>query len=83
MFLLVVKITKPFEQVLYFLNMPCYCADWFHGDAFGLTEENASQLIGFKCHVCRGRDAPICPHVKINALSHTEPPNAAIERAEE
>ncbi|CAL5212450.1 unnamed protein product [Lathyrus oleraceus] len=58
------------------------CGDWFHGDAFGLTEENASQLIGFKCHVCRGRDAPICPHVKINALSRIES-NAAIERAEE
>ncbi|CAI8617227.1 unnamed protein product [Vicia faba] len=58
------------------------CGDWFHGDAFGLTEENASQLIGFKCHVCRGRDAPICPHVKINALSRIEP-NASTERAEE
>ncbi|XP_045825371.1 DDT domain-containing protein PTM [Trifolium pratense] len=58
------------------------CGDWFHGDAFGLTVENAEQLIGFRCHVCRSRDAPICPHVKINALSDTEP-NAAIECAEE
>lgn len=58
------------------------CGDWFHGEAFGLNVENARQLIGFKCHVCLDRTAPICPHMKINALSHTES-NAAIECAEE
>ncbi|KAJ1420637.1 Zinc finger, PHD-type [Sesbania bispinosa] len=58
------------------------CGDWFHGDAFGLNVEKAKQLIGFKCHVCRDRPAPICPHIKSNALSHTES-NAAIECAEE
>ncbi|KAH1158356.1 hypothetical protein AAZX31_11G094000 [Glycine max] len=58
------------------------CGDWFHGDAFGLNVENTRQLIGFKCHVCLDRTAPICPHLKINALSRTES-NAAIECAEE
>ncbi|KHN05492.1 Nucleosome-remodeling factor subunit BPTF [Glycine soja] len=58
------------------------CGDWFHGDAFGLNVENARQLIGFKCHVCLDRTAPICPHLKVNALSCTES-NAAIECGEE
>ncbi|KAK7258117.1 hypothetical protein RIF29_32569 [Crotalaria pallida] len=58
------------------------CGDWFHGDAFGLTFDNARQLIGFKCHDCRGRAAPICPHMKINAFSHTER-NVATEGSEE
>lgn len=66
-------ITKPFEQVLDFINIPCYYADWFHGDAFGLTVENARQLIGFRCHACRGSIAPICPHVKNNTPSPTDP----------
>lgn len=66
----------------YNLNSLRYYADWFHGDAFGLTLDNARQLIGFKCHVCRDRTAPICPHMKINELSHTES-NAATECAEE
>ncbi|CAJ1933950.1 unnamed protein product [Sphenostylis stenocarpa] len=58
------------------------CGDWFHGDAFGLNMENVRQLIGFKCHVCLDRTAPICPHMKINGLSHPES-NAANECAEE
>ncbi|KAE9616405.1 putative transcription factor & chromatin remodeling DDT family [Lupinus albus] len=58
------------------------CGDWFHGDAFGLTLDNARQLIGFRCHVCRDRAAPVCPHMKINALPHTES-NMATECAEE
>ncbi|OIW05602.1 hypothetical protein TanjilG_23388 [Lupinus angustifolius] len=57
------------------------CGDWYHGDAFGLTLDNARQLIGFRCHVCRDRAAPVCPHI-INALPHTES-NAATECAEE
>lgn len=44
--------------------------------------ENVKQLIGFKCHVCLDRTAPICPHVKINALSRPES-SAANESAEE
>lgn len=63
------------------LNIPRYYADWFHGDAFGLTVEKAGQLIGFRCHVCRDRAAPICPHMSINSLSRTES-NAAFDRAE-
>ncbi|XP_019450900.1 PREDICTED: DDT domain-containing protein PTM-like isoform X2 [Lupinus angustifolius] len=58
------------------------CGDWFHGDAFGLTLDNARQLIGFRCHVCRDRAAPVCPHMKINALPRTES-NMATECAEE
>lgn len=42
-----------------------YYAEWFHGDAFGLTLENINKLIGFRCHVCRKRDPPICPHVLV------------------
>lgn len=37
-------------------------AGWFHGDAFGLNAENVSNLIGFKCHNCRKRTPPVCPH---------------------
>ena len=75
--------TTPFEHLSkYILNILCYYADWFHGDAFGLNVENARQLIGFKCHVCLDRTAPICPHLKVNALSCTES-NAAIECGEE
>ncbi|KAI9117771.1 hypothetical protein K1719_011186 [Acacia pycnantha] len=48
------------------------CGEWFHGDAFGLTLENVRQLIGFRCHVCRDRFAPICPHKNSNALTHAE-----------
>ncbi|XP_047159025.1 DDT domain-containing protein PTM isoform X2 [Vigna umbellata] len=58
------------------------CGDWFHGDAFGLNVDNVKQLIGFKCHVCLDRTAPICPHVKINAFSRPES-SAANECAEE
>ncbi|XP_027360332.1 DDT domain-containing protein PTM isoform X2 [Abrus precatorius] len=58
------------------------CGDWFHGDAFGLNRENTIQLIGFRCHVCRDKPAPVCPHMKINTLSHTEG-DAAIECGEE
>ncbi|KAI4306753.1 hypothetical protein L6164_030005 [Bauhinia variegata] len=58
------------------------CGEWFHGDAFGLTIENARQLIGFRCHVCRDRAAPICPHMKRDALSPAES-NSAIECTEE
>ncbi|XP_042954331.1 DDT domain-containing protein PTM [Carya illinoinensis] len=39
------------------------CGEWFHGDAFGLTLENIDKLIGFRCHICRKRDPPICPHL--------------------
>ncbi|CAL0304326.1 unnamed protein product [Lupinus luteus] len=58
------------------------CGDWFHGDAFGLTLDNARQIIGFRCHVCRDRAAPVCPHMKINALPHAES-NMSTECAEE
>ncbi|XP_028789234.1 DDT domain-containing protein PTM isoform X2 [Neltuma alba] len=58
------------------------CGEWFHGDAFGLTLENVRQLIGFRCHVCRDRTAPMCPHKNNNAMTHAEI-KAATEYAEE
>ncbi|VFQ94021.1 unnamed protein product [Cuscuta campestris] len=36
------------------------CGDWFHGDAFGLTSERIGNVIGFKCHKCRNKSAPVC-----------------------
>ncbi|KAK6776314.1 hypothetical protein RDI58_027315 [Solanum bulbocastanum] len=39
------------------------CGDWFHGDAFGLTAERITKLIGFKCHECRQRTPPFCAHL--------------------
>ncbi|KAF3625903.1 putative hexokinase-3-like [Capsicum annuum] len=39
------------------------CGDWFHGDAFGLTAERVTKLIGFKCHKCRQRTPPPCAHL--------------------
>lgn len=39
------------------------CKDWYHGDAFGLRDEHISVIIGFKCHKCRERAPPICPHL--------------------
>ncbi|KAM1804386.1 hypothetical protein FF1_030247 [Malus domestica] len=40
------------------------CGVWFHGDAFGLNSENIGKLIGFKCHMCREGNPPICPHLE-------------------
>lgn len=37
-------------------------AEWFHGEAFGLHSENIDKIIGFKCHACRERAPPVCPH---------------------
>ncbi|CAN4120975.1 unnamed protein product [Withania somnifera] len=39
------------------------CGDWFHGDAFNLTAERITKLIGFKCHKCRQRTPPFCAHL--------------------
>ncbi|KAL5831783.1 hypothetical protein ACOSQ4_017137 [Xanthoceras sorbifolium] len=38
------------------------CGEWYHGDAYGLNAENICMLIGFRCHVCRKRTPPVCPH---------------------
>ncbi|KAK9273798.1 hypothetical protein L1049_018608 [Liquidambar formosana] len=40
------------------------CGDWFHGDAFGLNAEKIGNLIGFRCHACRKRTPPVCPHLQ-------------------
>lgn len=39
----------------------CHAA-WFHGDAFGLDQTKIDILIGFRCHICRKRLPPVCPH---------------------
>lgn len=39
-----------------------YCPLWFHGDALGITENNISEVMGFKCHKCRKKGGPSCPH---------------------
>lgn len=40
------------------------CGDWFHGDAFNITAERITKLIGFKCHKCRQRNPPpFCAHL--------------------
>ncbi|KAG6546832.1 hypothetical protein Mapa_011685 [Marchantia paleacea] len=38
-----------------------WCEEWYHGDAVGLTQEDVSLLMGFKCHKCRKCRAPSCP----------------------
>ncbi|XP_042515683.1 DDT domain-containing protein PTM-like [Macadamia integrifolia] len=40
------------------------CEDWFHGDAFGLTVEKLGSILGFRCHRCRQRNPPLCPHLQ-------------------
>lgn len=40
------------------------CEDWFHGDVYCITLENINNLIGFKCHKCRGRSIPACPFLQ-------------------
>ncbi|KAJ4978874.1 hypothetical protein NE237_009654 [Protea cynaroides] len=40
------------------------CADWFHGDAFGLTHEKLGTILGFRCHRCRQVKPPLCPHLQ-------------------
>ncbi|KAL4590649.1 hypothetical protein LXL04_003588 [Taraxacum kok-saghyz] len=41
------------------------CTDWYHGDAFGLKDEHMGVIIGFKCHKCRERAPPVCPHQSV------------------
>lgn len=38
---------------------------WFHAEAFGLSSENIDKLIGFRCHMCRQRNPPVCPHLVV------------------
>ncbi|XP_063937652.1 DDT domain-containing protein PTM isoform X2 [Daucus carota subsp. sativus] len=49
------------------LNYVCceICGEWFHGDAFGLTVEKTGMLIGFRCHNCRTKAPPVCPHMHV------------------
>ncbi|KAF0907387.1 hypothetical protein E2562_015879 [Oryza meyeriana var. granulata] len=44
------------------------CEDWFHGDIYSITLENVNNLIGFKCHRCRLRDVPVCPHAQTDKI---------------
>lgn len=45
-----------------------HCKEWFHGDALGLNQENIVQLGGFKCHRCRKKSGPVCPHAGRDSL---------------
>lgn len=47
-------------------------AEWFHGDAFGLDEGNIPKIIGFRCHLCRKRTPPVCPHVPAMGSPETQ-----------
>ncbi|GAA0179270.1 hypothetical protein LIER_29952 [Lithospermum erythrorhizon] len=47
-----------------------FCGDWFHGDAFDLTAERLSSVIGFKCHKCRSVDAPGCPYLHAKRIDN-------------
>ncbi|CAH8319901.1 unnamed protein product [Eruca vesicaria subsp. sativa] len=38
------------------------CKEWYHGDACGINEKNSSMVIGFRCHLCREKLPPTCPH---------------------
>ncbi|GLT82139.1 hypothetical protein SLE2022_005490 [Rubroshorea leprosula] len=38
------------------------CGGWYHGAAYGLDDEKKDKLIGFRCHICRERTPPSCPH---------------------
>lgn len=48
-----------------YFKLPTCSAEWFHGDAFGLTVEKTGMLIGFRCHNCRTKPPPVCPHMHI------------------
>lgn len=54
----------------------CFCpienADWFHGDAFGLTAENCDKPLGFRCPNCLRRSSPICPHSEDCAVDEAQ-----------
>lgn len=54
------------------------CGDWYHGDAFGLKEEHMGIIIGFKCHKCRERAPPVCPHLHPVTESKLTEPNPEI-----
>ncbi|CAH8303501.1 unnamed protein product [Eruca vesicaria subsp. sativa] len=40
------------------------CEKWYHGDACGINEKNSSMVIGFRCHLCREKPSPTCPHMR-------------------
>ncbi|URE30883.1 PHD finger family protein [Musa troglodytarum] len=49
------------------------CEDWFHGDVYSLGLEEINNLIGFKCHKCRGRSTPVCPFSQSLAVHEIQP----------
>ena len=51
-------------------------AEWFHGEAFGLASENIDKLIGFRCHVCRKTEPPLCPHLVVVKTDVSQLPEA-------
>ncbi|XP_050368365.1 DDT domain-containing protein PTM [Argentina anserina] len=52
------------------------CGEWFHGEAFGLGSENIDKLIGFRCHVCRKTEPPVCPNSVVVDTDMSQLPEA-------
>lgn len=48
-----------------YFTLSSHFADWFHGDAFGLTIEKTGVLVGFRCHNCLSKAPPVCPHLHV------------------
>ncbi|KAF9595167.1 hypothetical protein IFM89_037596 [Coptis chinensis] len=51
-----------YRSTLIYVNCES-CQEWFHGKAFGVTTENSSTILGFRCHNCCKRNPPICPYL--------------------
>ncbi|GAB4856005.1 hypothetical protein Ancab_024644 [Ancistrocladus abbreviatus] len=57
------------------------CGGWFHGRAFGLHAKIVESLIGFRCHVCRKRNPPVCPCVEDVRSNRAAPLDEATNNA--
>lgn len=62
-------LRMPFYAFYYYINsiiicqmgVVCVGAEWYHGDAFGLDPNKLRKVMGFRCHICRGKSAPGLP----------------------
>ncbi|KAJ9537124.1 hypothetical protein OSB04_029857 [Centaurea solstitialis] len=63
-----------FRSSLNYINCET-CGEWYHGDAFGLQDEHIGVIIGFKCHKCRERAPPVCPHLTDPVIDESKPKN--------
>ncbi|KAK8995164.1 hypothetical protein V6N11_069611 [Hibiscus sabdariffa] len=48
------------------------CEEWFHGDAYGVSSENISKIIGFSCQVCSKTTAPVCPNMVATRVDESQ-----------